>query len=276
PATVLFGAPRPPCRAGPLHPVAAADHVEHHLVGAGADPVEADVAVGALDLVLLHVAVATEDLDRVVGDFAGDPRGVELRHRDLAHRVLAVGEAPGGRVGELPGGLGLGRHLGDLVTERLELADRAAERFTLLRVLDRLLDHPLRPRVAAGGGDQALALELPGDVVEAFALLAEYRTGRDTDVFEGQFAGVGGVHPHLLQLGRDAEPGYVLALLVLQVDDEEGDAGVALLRVGLRDQDDEVGARPVGDEGLRAVDDEFVTVPDRGRADAGDVGPRAR
>jgi hypothetical protein len=30
------------------------------------------------------------------------------------------------------------------------------------------------PRVAAGGGDQALALELPGDVVEALALLAEH------------------------------------------------------------------------------------------------------
>ena len=51
-----------------LEPVAAPDHLEHDLVGAGADPVEAGVAVGALDLVLLHVAVAAVDLDRVVGD----------------------------------------------------------------------------------------------------------------------------------------------------------------------------------------------------------------
>src|ERR1700761_103189 len=117
-----------------LQPVAAADHVEHHLVGAGTDPVEADVAVGALDLVLLHVAVAAEDLDRVVGDLAGDAGGVQLRHRDLAHRVLAVGEAPGGRIGQRLGGLGLRRHLGDLVTKGLELADRTTEGFTLFGV----------------------------------------------------------------------------------------------------------------------------------------------
>src|SRR5256885_3997956 len=47
---------------GPLQPVATPDHVQHDLVGAGADPVETNVAVGALDLVLLHVAVAAEDL----------------------------------------------------------------------------------------------------------------------------------------------------------------------------------------------------------------------
>src|SRR4249920_1759059 len=128
-------------RASLLEPVALADYVEHHLVGAGADAVEADVAVGALDLVLLHVAVATEDLDALVGDFAGDPRGEELRHGDLAHRVLAVAEAPGGRVGELLRRLGLGRHLGELVADRLELADWTAEGFTVLRVLEGLLDH---------------------------------------------------------------------------------------------------------------------------------------
>src|SRR6478735_8131906 len=80
-------------------PVAAPDHLEHDLVGAGADPVEPDVAVGALDLVLLHVAVAAVDLNALVGDLAGDPRGVELGLGDLAYRVLAVLVAPGGRVG---------------------------------------------------------------------------------------------------------------------------------------------------------------------------------
>ena len=62
-----------------LQPVAAADHLEHDLVGAGADPVQAAVAVGALDLVLLHVAVAAVDLDALVRDVADQPRGEELR-----------------------------------------------------------------------------------------------------------------------------------------------------------------------------------------------------
>ena len=57
---------------GGLEPVAAADHLEHHLVGAGADAVETGVAIGALDLVLLHVAVAAVDLDRVVADLLDD------------------------------------------------------------------------------------------------------------------------------------------------------------------------------------------------------------
>ena len=50
---------------------------------------------------------------------------------------------------------------------------------------------------------------------------------------------------------------------------------MALLRVGLADEDDEVGPRAVGDEGLGAVDDVFVAVADRRGADAGDVGAGA-
>ena len=48
------------------------------------------------------------------------------------------------------------------------------------------------------------------------------------------------------------------------------------LGVGLADEDDEVGARAVGDEGLGAVDHVFVAVADRRGADAGDVGAGAR
>jgi hypothetical protein len=54
------------------------------------------VAPDALDAVLLHVAGAAVDLDALVGDLHGDPRGVQRGHRDLAHGVLAVGVAPGG------------------------------------------------------------------------------------------------------------------------------------------------------------------------------------
>jgi hypothetical protein len=53
---------------GQLQAVGAADHLEHDLVGPGADPVQPQVAPGALDPVLLHVAVAAVDLDALVGD----------------------------------------------------------------------------------------------------------------------------------------------------------------------------------------------------------------
>src|ERR1700709_940000 len=78
-----------------LQPVRAAAPVEHDLVGPGADAVEAQVAPGPLDAVFLHVAGAAVDLDALVGDLAGDPRRVQLRHRDLADRILAVLEPPG-------------------------------------------------------------------------------------------------------------------------------------------------------------------------------------
>src|SRR5215212_1439687 len=155
-----------------LEAVRPPDHVEHDLVGARADAVEAQVAPGALDAVLLHVARAAVDLDALVGDLDGDARGVQLRHRDLAHRILAVREPPGRRVGELPRALDLRRHLGELVADDLELADRAPERLALLRVLERLVEYALGARHAPRGADQPLALELPHDVVEALADLA--------------------------------------------------------------------------------------------------------
>src|SRR3954466_2171012 len=126
-----------------LDPVAAPYDVEHDLVGPGADPVQAHVAPDALDPVLAHVAGPAVDLDALVGDLDGDARGVQLGHRDLAHRVLAVGEAPGGRVDHLPRRLDLRRHLGELVADDLELPDRPPERLALLRVAQRLVEHAL-------------------------------------------------------------------------------------------------------------------------------------
>src|SRR3954449_3737316 len=61
-------------------PVRLADDVEQDLVGAGADPVQADVAVDARDVVLVHVARAAVDLHALVGDLGCDLGGVELGH----------------------------------------------------------------------------------------------------------------------------------------------------------------------------------------------------
>src|SRR5215207_2662362 len=143
---------------GQLEAVAAPDDVEHDLVGPGADPVEPHVAPRALDPVLAHVARPAVDLQALVGHLAGDARGVELGHRDLAHGVLAAGEAPGGRVDELARGLDLRRHVGELVPDDLELADAAPERLALGRVAHRLVERVLRPRHAARRADQPLPL----------------------------------------------------------------------------------------------------------------------
>src|SRR3954451_23314123 len=251
-----------------LEAIGPSDDVEHDLVGARADAVEAHVAPHALDAVLLHVAGAAVDLDALVGDLDGDPRRVQLGHRDLAHRVLAVLEAPRRDVDHLAGGLDLGRHLRELVADDLEVADLAAERLALQRELQGHLHAALGARDAARGADQPLALELPADVVEALALLAEHRRGRHADVLEGEQRGVARVHAELLELllADDARE--------VHRHEEQRDAAVAGVRVGLGDQHDHVGAVAVGDVGLGAVDHVLVAVADRARLDAGDVGPR--
>jgi hypothetical protein len=113
-------------------------------------------------------------------------------------------------------------------------------------------------------------------VVEALPLLPEEVLRGHVDVLEGELARVRGVHPHLLELPRDAEPLDLVALGVADVDDEEADPVVAGVRVGLRHQDDVVGPQPVGDERLGAVDQVVVAVALGGRADRGDVGSGAR
>src|SRR4051794_8834952 len=95
-----------------LEPVRAPDDVEHDLVGAGADAVEAQVAPRALDAVLLHVAGTAVDLDALVGHLDRDASREQLGHRDLAHGIVAVVEAPGGAVDELARGLDPRGHLG--------------------------------------------------------------------------------------------------------------------------------------------------------------------
>ena len=114
--------------------------------------------------------------------------------------------------------------------------------------------HALGAGHAAGGADQALALELPHDVVEALADLAEHRGVGHAHVLEGQQRGVGGVHAELLEL--------LLADHARGVHrhEEEREAVVAGVGVGLRHEHDDVGAVAVGDVGLRAVDDVLVAV----------------
>src|SRR3954451_10100168 len=141
-----------------LEPVRAAARAEHDLVCAGPDAVEPQVAPRALDAVLLHVARAAMDLDALVGHLDRDLRRVELGHRNLAHRVLAVLEAPGGGVDQLARGLDLRGHVGELVADHLEVADRPAERAALLGVLERAVKAALGAGDTARGAVEALAL----------------------------------------------------------------------------------------------------------------------
>ena len=93
---------------------------------------------------------------------------------------------------------------------------------------------------------QALPLEVGHDQREALVQAAEQVLFGDEHILEADRGRVGGVPAELVELrGADA---------LAAVDDQEGDAVVAALGVGLHGRDDEMGAQAIGDVGLLAVD----------------------
>ena len=82
-------------------------------------------------------------------------------------------------------------------------------------------------------------------VDEAHALLAEQVLGRHLDVGEGQLGGVLGVQADLVEVAA------ALEALHAALDDQQREALRALVGVGLRDDDHQVGVDAVGDERLR-------------------------
>src|SRR5919205_3803594 len=102
------------------------------------------VAVVALDRELLRVPVAAEDLDRLAGLPAGRLGGEELRLRALLAVRPALLPEPRGAVDEQARGVDLGRHVGELPLDRLEVADPLAELPPLERVCARRVVGGLR------------------------------------------------------------------------------------------------------------------------------------
>src|SRR3990170_5572676 len=102
------------------------------------------VPVQLLDDVVLDESVPAMDLDRVVH---GPVRGLareQLRRARLVRVLNAAVLHPRGSVCEDPRGLDFRRHVRELPLDRLELRDLLAERLPLLRVLQALLEGPLR------------------------------------------------------------------------------------------------------------------------------------
>ena len=117
-----------------------ADHEPLDLRGAFEDRVDLRVAVPLLDGVILHVARAAEDLDRLFGDLHRGLARVQLRHRALARfEVLAGRRHPARAPHEETGRVDVHLHVGELERDRLVHDDRPAERLTLLGVVERVL-----------------------------------------------------------------------------------------------------------------------------------------
>src|SRR5215213_11982122 len=134
---------------------------DHHALDLGcalADEQQRRVAVEPLDLVLLGVAVAAMDAERLLHHLLAGLGGEQLRHAGLEVGALPGVLHAGGLQREQPRGLDLRGHVRELELDRLVLRDRLAERLALLRVAQRQLQGALCDAHTARGDVHAADL----------------------------------------------------------------------------------------------------------------------
>src|ERR1019366_9143947 len=166
--------------------------------------------------------------------------------------------------------LDLGMALGQLEAGVLEGADRLPERLPAAHVLERGCETGPRGAERADRDRQALLGPVRDEIAEPLALVAEQVGRRHGDGVEEQLGGVLGVLTDLLEIAAAVEAVYST------LDEQQADTAVALARVGLNGDDDQIRVDPVGDEGLRSVEQVVVAGADRRRLDPGEIGSGAR
>src|SRR5881296_2409186 len=231
------------------------------------EAVDTSVTPEALDGELVAEAIPAVDLDRVVRDALRHLRREELRDARLARvrlsLVFQIARAPH----EKPRGLGVDDHVRDHLLHQLVPGDRLAERLALGRVRDRCVDRGLRRADGARGHGVAARVERGHRDLESLADLAEPCAVGHAHVIEDELARVRRAKTEL-PVDRLRSVRTLLA-----VDEERGDALVALARVGVREDKRELRHRPVGDPRLPSVEHPAFAVVLRGGLQARRVAP---
>ncbi|KAF5289622.1 hypothetical protein FQR65_LT20784 [Abscondita terminalis] len=242
----------------------AGDDFLHDFAGAAVDALHAGVGIHARDHVFVHEAVAAVQLHQLVEHAALRFRAPELGHggrgrvqragHELLHAAVDEGAAHGDG----------GGHLGQLEAGVLHVGDGLAEGAALAHVGQGGLVCALHAGQCRQADDQALVGQVAHELVEALALApAQQGVLRHGHIVEEEFAGVLGLHAHLVEHAPHAK-----ARAVLGFYDEDGGAARALAGIGLADHEDEAGQESVGDEGLAAVDAVVVALAFGARAHA--------
>jgi hypothetical protein len=212
------------------------------------------------------------DLDGLLRRADGEAAGLELRLRGRQREVPALVLEERRLVGQEPCGLDLGRHVGELGLDGLELRDRLAERLALLGVGQRLVERALREADAHRRDPDAPDVEDVQELLEPGAARAQEVLLRHAALGERQRPRVRRVPAHLP---------VRLALLVAGravLDDDVRDLRVTVAGAGDgrdRDVPGDVGAG-VGDELLGAVDDPLRALEARAGLRVAGVAARLR
>ena len=176
-----------------------------------------------------------------------------------------------GAIREPPRRLELGRDVGELELDRLELRDGLAELHALPRVVRRHVEHGLGQAERQRGDRDAPDLERAQELAEPHRRIADEVIVGDPDVVEEQLAGVETAPADAAHLRAHGEAGGVLLH-----DEARERRRLPLARLGAGQQrhpERHVGAG-VGDERLPTVDQPATVAPHRPRADAARVRTR--
>ena len=112
----------------------APDQHAPDLAGAGADLIELGIAQQPAGRIVVGIAVAAEQLDRVERHAGRVLRRVEDRAGGILARGLAAVAGSRHRIDVGPAGIHRDIHVGDLALHQLELADRLAELLALVDI----------------------------------------------------------------------------------------------------------------------------------------------
>ena len=110
-----------------------------------------------------------------------------------------------------------------------------------------MIEHKESASEGADAADEALALEVLHQIHEAHVFLAQEIGFGDADVLEEKLGGIGGFVADFLELFGDLEAGEVGRYK------EKRATVCAAVGGGFCEEGDEIGADPVGDEGLLAA-----------------------
>src|SRR5205814_2481845 len=113
----------------------------------------------------------------------------KLRHRRFARDSPARIFARAGAVHQPPGRLDIRRYIGQLVLDRLEFGNEAAELLPLLRVFQRCVEGALRNADRERGDRNPSAVENSQAVYESLASLTEKLRTREAAIREEHLAG---------------------------------------------------------------------------------------
>ena len=131
------------------------------------------ISIKAFDLILGHIAVSPQQLDRLVGNFDRRAGCVHLGHRRQFGVNAALVIIPGGLVSNQARKLNFSGHVGQFVLGDLKLSDFSAKLFPFFHIGKGAIIGTLSSAQRLGSNQNAALIKKFKDLIKALAFLAD-------------------------------------------------------------------------------------------------------